>query len=830
MQLDRLQNEKDHDGISNIVDRIMTIVNRVHVTVIGPGLSRDPSALAIAERVLREIKKLNMPVVLDADGLYMVQMNPDIVKGYRRAILTPNGGEFARLCQVMKIASDNGSVSDSSLCQELSKKLGNVTIIQKGATDVITDGIHTLTCTETGSPRRSGGQGDLLSGSLATFTCWARFYEEKLAGEPPKFTMSEKSADDVNPYLFACLGATTLVRSAAMLPTGNEMRNRRKDRRKAKREEDLSALGESGIRKLRKVRMVGMAGGSVGLPAPPRVGSLTANQDFMDEDDEKLKQQIDKDNEVLRAKFIGNGDSASSTPMDETPHSGQEQDEPSANGEGYRRHAGMPDPPIDELPPPRPLNFKRSCHICGTLFDMLHPFYDQMCLSCATLNYTKRFSAADMTGRVCIVTGARVKIGYAIALKLLRMGGTVIVTTRFPHDAARRYAEEPDSADFKGRLTVYGLDFRDIQMLHHFTAHVRSNFGRLDVIINNAAQTVRKPPAFYEHLLKGEEAVESEVLQKVDVVDVYHVGERYVFGRPALPSTSGSDGLISGAPIGKLTIMGEGGAEEEVTVSTIGGIHHGSSDEVKTEEHQSASSTPLKFTTAATSAANPNSTLLSAASASTNVNASASMSQLAMLEGDKADHQSIAKLFPPGLYDRDDQQIDLRTVNSWNLAMGQISTVEMIECHVINSFAPWVLISELKPLMESTHRPGATPAQAAEETWDKFVVNVSAMEGQFYRNKTIFHPHTNMAKASLNMMTRTAAAGFAEVGIFMTAVDTGWITDENPVQKWGLRENQPPPLDEIDAAMRVLDPVLLGVRGDEKQWGVFLKNYRPTRW
>ncbi|KAI8616454.1 hypothetical protein BC830DRAFT_1161171 [Chytriomyces sp. MP71] len=161
--------------------------------------------------------------------------------------------------------------------------------------------------------------------------------------------------------------------------------------------------------------------------------------------------------------------------------------------------------------------------------------------------------------------------------------------------------------------------------------------------------------------------------------------------------------------------------------------------------------------------------------------------------------------------------------------MGQISTIEMMECHTINTFAPWVLVSELKSLMEASG-PMDGIILPAGEFFDKYIVNVSAMEGQFYRSKQKFHPHTNMAKASLNMMTWTAAKGFAEVGIFMTAVDTGWITDEQPQHLWEKRELQPPPLDEWDAAMRVIDPVLCGVRGEERVWGVFLKNYRPTRW
>ncbi|RKO85993.1 hypothetical protein BDK51DRAFT_32004, partial [Blyttiomyces helicus] len=399
-----------------------------------------------------------------------------------------------------------------------------------------------------------------------------------------------------------------------------------------------------------------------------------------------------------------------------------------------------------------------------------------LCPSCAEHNFEKRFSEADMKGRVCIVTGARVKIGYCIALKLLRMSATVIATTRFPHDAASRFALEPDFPSFRGRLTIYGLDFRDIPMLHHFCRDVRTTFGRLDVIINNAAQTVRKPPAFYEHLMQKERNdVPQQTLDVVDVVDVYRArGGGY--------------------------LMGHGAARPS---------HEASSDDPKLHDITTGAPLPVAASQATAHLSD--------------INTSALLSQIPLLASDAVAVEQRA--FPPGLYDRDDQQIDLRTENSWTQEIGQISTVEMMECHVINAFAPWVLVSELKALMEETRNP-----DGSEGSWDKYIVNVSAMEGQFYRSKTIFHPHTNMAKAALNMMTRTAAAGLAANNIYMTCSDTGWITDENPVDQWEKRESQPPPLDEWDAAMRVLDPVLVGVRGEENLWGVFLKNYRPTRW
>ncbi|KAJ3299792.1 hypothetical protein HK104_006921 [Borealophlyctis nickersoniae] len=489
----------------------------------------------------------------------------------------------------------------------------------------------------------------------------------------------------------------------ALIATDDEIKDRRRRRKKERKDADLSTLAVTGIRQMRKVKMVGYSGGSVDIPMPPRIATKEANEEFAAKDDERLKGAVP-------------------SIEDSDPHS-----------------SASSSVPCDR---PRLLNYNRACHVCGVPFRQLHHFYDQMCPSCAEHNFSKRYSTADMRDRVCIVTGARVKIGYCIALKLLRMGATVIVTTRFPHDAAGRYAKEEDFLTFKGRLAVYGLDFRDIPMLHHFCNHVKQTYQRLDVIINNAAQTVRKPPAFYEHLIGGEsQEVSKDVLEVIDLVDVFRLrnGGGYLFAH-------GGGRALAQARVEELS---DGGSALALAAS------------------QATAHLPQ-------------------------INTSAQLSQLPIVPGDEG---GTAKemVFPPGLYDRDDQQLDLRSENSWTQELGQISTAEMMECHVINAFAPWVLVSELKALMEATKNRDGSDGE-----WDKFIVNVSAMEGQFYRSKTIFHPHSNMAKAALNMMTRTSSAGLAAVNIYMTAVDTGWITDENPVEQWSKRENAPPPLDEWD--------------------------------
>ena len=159
--------------------------------------------------------------------------------------------------------------------------------------------------------------------------------------------------------------------------------------------------------------------------------------------------------------------------------------------------------------------------------------------------------------------------------------------------------------------------------------------------------------------------------------------------------------------------------------------------------------------------------------------------------------------------------------NSWTMPLADVSPGELLEVHAVNSLVPFLMIQKCEPLLEACPRP------------DRYIINVSAMEGQLNtHHKSHRHPHTNMAKAGMNMVTRTCGEEFASRGIFINSVDTGWITNEFPLPRTDQmkQEGFEPPLDEIDGAARVLDPVFLGIGKGDHLYGKFLKDYREAAW
>lgn len=359
----------------------------------------------------------------------------------------------------------------------------------------------------------------------------------------------------------------------------------------------------------------------------------------------------------------------------------------------------------------------RRCYVCKQPYRDVHHFYHLLCPDCARLNFAKRNQSVDMTGRIALVTGGRIKIGFQTALKLLRCGARVSVTTRFPKDAAARYAQEADFSTWQDRLTIFPADFRDVPGFLRLIEMLRVRLPALDILINNAAQSVRNS-ADYLHRLQR---IESAAALPANLSHLIGVMKEAVSG-----------GAVSAA----------GGASSDVSLLTN-----------------------------------------------------------------------------TGQLDRHGELIDQRESHSWTNRLAEVEPVDLLESLLINVNAPCLLASRLKPLfLRSPFR-------------DRFVINVTGLDGQFGRSKSDRHPHVNMTKAALNMLTRTSAADYAQSGIFMNSVDTGWITHlaSNSRRMQMQLRGFVPPLDEVDGAARILDPVLRGIHG-ELLFGQLWRHFRPSTW
>ena len=410
----------------------------------------------------------------------------------------------------------------------------------------------------------------------------------------------------------------------------------------------------------------------------------------------------------------------------------------------------------------------RACYICKKHYTQVDAFYHQLCPDCAAFNHAKRDARTDLTGKRALLTGGRAKIGMHIALRLLRDGAHTTITTRFPRDAVRRFSSLPDAADWLHRLRVVGIDLRDPAQVLGLADSV-AEAGPLDILINNAAQTVRRSPGAYAQLTRAE----LEPLPDGPLPDMLTFGH----------TNDAHPRMLLGAsnPLAAARVFSPGAGE----ISPAG------------DENTRA--------TAARGRGRRDS------------RAADELAELAMTAGSS----SLERMAAGTAIDAGGLVPDELYVNSWTQHVHEVEPLEMLEVQLANTTAPFLLISRLRPAM------------AASTARRKYIVNVSAMEGQFARRyKGPGHPHTNMAKAALNMLTRTSAAEMlATDGILMTAVDTGWITDERPhhTKVRLAEEGFHAPLDLVDGAARVYDPIVRGEAGDDVH-GVFLKDYRTAQW
>lgn len=405
----------------------------------------------------------------------------------------------------------------------------------------------------------------------------------------------------------------------------------------------------------------------------------------------------------------------------------------------------------------------KKCYACNIEFTKIHFFYDSMCSDCGDLNYQKRFQTASLVGKTAFITGSRLKIGYHATLLMLRAGARVIATTRFPVDAASRFSKEEDFPKWKDRLEIFGLDLRHTPSVEIFAEFLTTHLDRLDIIIHNAAQTVRRPPGFFTHMME---------LELTSFANLSPENQQ----------------LLSPFEKCKLKLE-EYNRHQQLSLASIDDIN--------------------SLTTLSISHTKKGIGILSSA-------------QLSQIPYQSEGTHDIEKLFPKNKLDVDLQQVDMRSTNSWRYKIDEVPTPELLEVQLINAIAPFVLTSKLLPLMKK------------DFTGEKHIVNVTAMEGKFYRfKKSERHPHTNMAKAALNMLTHTSSGELANYGIYMNAVDTGWVTDENPfeqVEKVQKVHDFQPPLDIVDGAARICDPFFLGISTGHHWCGKFLKDYKPIDW
>ena len=404
----------------------------------------------------------------------------------------------------------------------------------------------------------------------------------------------------------------------------------------------------------------------------------------------------------------------------------------------------------------------RICYICKDKLglDNIHKFYGNLFKKCGDYNYSFRTMKLDFSGRIAIVTGGRVKIGYYIATKLLSYGAKVLITSRFPKDTLFKYQQDPDYEKWKNNLVIYPIDFRIFESTIKFVKFINENFPHIDILVNNAAQTIRRTASYYKYLLPTESKdLDPEDEKKVIKNDYINLQKQLKEGENSKSN------------------------KKEIENSLISLVNN------KNPEYKEI--LPL----------------------------SVIASQIRIMEEKEQPHVTVMG--------GDGQPYDFsQGKNSWNFEFDEIPFQEFTEVQVINAWTPYYLCVKLKPLMMQSPYP------------DKYIVNVTSVEGIFNHFKRSSHVHTNMSKAALNMFTRTCGSYLKDMGIYMTCVDTGWVSPMNEMNslldknKKKSYENEfvNVPLDELDGAMRVLHPIIEGIKNKNYMYGILLKDYVKSKW
>ena len=424
----------------------------------------------------------------------------------------------------------------------------------------------------------------------------------------------------------------------------------------------------------------------------------------------------------------------------------------------------------------------KSCYICKQKLglDNINKFYGSLCTKCGDYNYSFRTMKLDFSGRIAIVTGGRIKIGYYIVTKLLSYGCKVITTSRFPKDALFKFKEDPEYDLWKNNLIIYPIDFRIIQSTMNFVKYIQKNYSHVDFLINNAAQTVRRTTDYYEYLMPIEVKKlleeDNEKIIKNDYLSIQkQISEDFEKNKN---ESEKKENIV------KIDIQKE--SERKQIINSLVSLVNQNKDNNEKDEF-----IPL----------------------------SVIASQIKIME--EKDQPKVC------IMGGDGQPYDFsKGKNSWNFELDEIPLEEFIEVQIINAWTPYYLCAKLKPMMMKSPFP------------DKYIVNVTAVEGIFNHYKRTTHVHTNMAKAALNMLTRTCGKYMEKNGIYMTCVDTGWVSHMNEMNKiiddetkeYAENEMATVPLDELDGAMRVLHPIIEGIKNKKYFSGILLKDYIKSKW